>query len=825
MDRDYQLNYGNRTRDCFNGVFTRDLDVYSRFRDGFCSLGYARKDFGESYRDSWQFKSESDRDFRSLGTGTSFGYGYGRYGSTLHRDTITNSTGNGATVSQRWVKGRENGRYRRPAHFSEKRFNSFRGKYHSDYGSVKKQTVDQKETICTAGKVILSKVTSEGGVSFAGKSMSTLQSQPCEDEITKKDMDDPSSRNLIIEEVNDNSFIVETNTTTRVDSLDRNVVSQAETENVSQNQACECGVNSSVETVSRNESMETMLLNGSAEVYHTLDSDAVKYTCLISISSSPKNVAGKGSSNVQPMERTSVLLRSIGKGKEGCSNGSVFDRELSSAVYLEDMGLSSHDPAEIPSVDQSFKIDCGGLKACLLESDVSLSKDSNVGASEFHFSQGVREKAITCDGSPVLEIENRVTIGNISCSGTVTDSECALLGTQSLLAGCKVLANDHLGCGSSDVMGSFWISSVDKYLVNDPLRNSSCLVPESSVSTCHLSPSVSVNDQRQNSLSSVKANCSSHCDIIEEEWGRAENMDVDIQEEKVKITGEALQCRTLGTDFVTVIGDSMFLCGSLPVLPGLLTGKIRNETHAVAKVYKSNNSEDHNKEEILSDASQGQTVIFHETAQSGSSLGHYLCSGQTSPCTDAESCELPMDKYGDGFLVEKPDGEPVEKLTDVPYDIGSQEISLNFVNTDIYVSEAPSDMLLSKLHSYTDGKCEVSHVNDYVFALPPPDSQSETTLSSISEKTQKRAKKFMHAAQKSYPLHGIKEDASPPISFTNHHTWHRNSTTSDSPLVTVKPIVTVQSSSTYVRKGNSLLRKPSPGSLGEISLGLPPSAL
>ncbi|CAH8258442.1 unnamed protein product [Arabidopsis lyrata] len=788
MGRNYQLDYyGNRTRDCFN---TRDLDGYSRSRDGFCSLGYAINDFGENYRDSWRFKSDSDRYSTSLGSGTSFGYGYDRYKDTLHRGSITHGT-----VNQRWVKGREN----------EKRFNSFRGKDHSDYASVKKQRVGQKETSCTAGKVKFSKVTSEGGVPFSGKSVSSLQPQPCEDEIPKKEMDDPSSRDLQIEEVNDNSFTVETNITTGVDSFDRTVVSQAETKNFSQSQACEIGVDLSVETVSRKESMEITSLNSTV--------DAGKYTCIISSSSSPKNVAGKGSPNVQPVEGTSVLLRSICKNKEGWSDVSIFDRGLSSAVYLEDvcfapdhdLGLSSHDPAEIPSVDQSSKIDCGGLKACLFESDVSLSKDANVGGI-------LALKWLLIRNVPSLKLK-------------------------SFSAGCKVLANNHLG--SSDVMGSFWMSSVDKDLVIDPLRM--CLGPDSSGSTRHLSPSISVNEQIQNSASSVKANCSSHCEIIEEERVRAENMDVDIQEEKVKITGEALECRTLGTDFVTIIKDSMFRWSSSSSLPGLLTGKIQNETHAVAKVDKTNNSEERNKEEIFLDASQEQTITFHETVQSGSSLRHYLCSGQTSPASDAESCELPMDKYGDGGLVEKPDGEPVEKLTDIPYDIGPQEVSLNIVNTDVYVGEAlsfdgkvsgnespsNSDVLLSRLHSYTDEKCNVSHVNDYVVALPPPDSQSETTLSSISEKTQKRANKFIHVAQKSYPLHDIKEDASPPISVTNHHTWHRKSTTSASPLVAVKPKVTVQCSSTYVRKGNSLLRKPSPGSLGDtqplLSHSMPPS--
>ncbi|KAG7587358.1 Zinc finger CCCH-type [Arabidopsis thaliana x Arabidopsis arenosa] len=751
-------------------------------RDGFCSLGYAIDDFGENYRDSWRFKSDSDRYCTSLVSGTSFGYGYDRYGDTLHRGSITHGT-----VNQRCVNGRENDRSRRTTRFSEK------------------QSVNPKVISYTAGEVILP----QGGVPFSSKSMSSLQSQPCEDEIPKKDMDDLSSSNLM-KEVNDNCFTVETSTATRVDSLDRTVVAKAETKNFSQSKAFENGDNKSVETVSRKESMEITPLIRPSEVYHNLDSDAGKHTCIISSSLSPKNVAGKGSSNVQPMEGTSVLLRCISKNKEGWSDG--FNRELSSAVYLEDvclapdhdLGLSSHDPAEIPSVDQSCKIDCEGLKACLFQSDVSLSKDTNVGGSEFHL-----KSTTTRACSPVSEIENSVTIGYMGSSGTemVTDSECPLLETQSFSAGCKVLANNHLGCGSSDVMGSFWMSSVDKDLVIDPLRM--CLGPDSSVSTRHLSPSVSVNEQVQNSASSVKANCSSHCDNIEEERGRAENMDVDIQEEKVKITGEALQCRTLGTDFVTVIGDAMFLSGSSSSLPGLLTGKIQNETHAVAKVDKTNNSY---KEEIFLDASQEQTITFHETAQSGSSLGHYLCSGQTSPGTDTESCKLPMDKYGDGGLVEKPDGEPVENLTDVPYDIASQKVSLNIINTDVYVGEAlsfdgkvsgnecpsNSDVLLSRLHSYTDEKCEVSHVNDYVGAIPPPDSQSETT-----------------------------EDASPPISVTNHHTWHRKSTTSASPLVAVKPKVTVQSSSTYVRKGNSLLRKPSPGSLGDtlplLTHSMPPS--
>lgn len=866
VDPNYQLDYGNRTRDCSNGVFASDLDSNSRFRDGFSSLGYERKDFGdvridESNRDCGQFQPESDGYCRSLRVGTSFAYGNVPYGgATLHRDIVRNSASIGLTGNQRWVETQKDDYYRseiepyfdngktkggdemnrttnrsqHPAHFSEKRFNSFR--------------VKRKETSCTAGNVLLREVTkkkesfppptssdienlsrcSEVGVPFAGKSMSSFQSQPCEDEIPKKDMDDLSSRNLQTEEVNDNnSFIVETNTTTRVDSLDGTVVSQAESKNFSQSQACENGVNSSVETVSRKESMETTPLNSTAEVDHNLGSDAGKYTCIISISSSPKNVAEKGSSNVQLVERTSVLLSSICKNKEGWSNGLVFDRELSSAVHLEDssyapnqdLGLSSHDPVEIPSVDQSCNLVCRGLKACSSESDVSLSKDTNVGASEFHFNQEVKEKAPTCNNSPVLEIENNAAIGNMGSSGskTVTDSECALLETQPCLAGCKVFPNDHLGCGASDVVCSFWVSSVEKDRVDVPLRISSCLVPDSSVS---------VNEQTQNSASSLEANCSSLCGIIERD--RAENMDVDIQEEKVKPTGETSQCGTSGTDFVTVSGDSMFLCRSSSTIPGLIIGQIQNETHAAANIDKTKNSKKCNKEEILVDASQGQIITFHETVQ-----GHYPCSGQTSLGTDAESCELPMDKCGDGILVKKTDGKPTEKLTDVPSDLGSEEISLNIVNTDVYVGEARteslgnSDVLLSKLHSHADDKCAVAQVKDYVVALTPPDSQSMTTLSSKGEKTQKRANKFLHAAQESYPrsLYDTKKDANPPINVTKHHTWHRKSDASASPLVAVKPKVTVQSSSTYVRKGNSLFRKPSPGSLGGMSLCLSPFAL
>lgn len=778
----------------------------------FRSLGYAREDFGESYN---------------------------RYGARLNCEhTIANYTSNGGTVNHRWVKSRENDRSRRrPPHHREKRFNSYRGKGHSDCGSVKKQTLDRKETSSTAGKVILSKVTSEGGI-------------PKKDDIPKKDMDDLSSKNLQMEEVNDNSFNVEKNTITRVDSPDPTVVFQAESKHFSQSQDCENGVNSLVETVTRKESMETTPLNSTAEVDHSMDSDAGKYICMISMPSSPKNVAGKGSSNVQPLERTSVLLCSIGKNKEGGSNGSVLDRELSSAVFLEylsfvpnqDLGLSSHGPAEIPSVDQSCNLDCRVLKACSSDSSVSLSKDTNVSASEFHINQEVRETAPTCDSLPALEIDNSIAIGNMGSSGskTVTDSEYAPHETQILTAGCKLLPNDHLGCGASNAVGSFWIPSVDKDMVDDPLRVSSCLVPDSSVSLCHLSPSVSVNEQLRNSASMVEANCSSQCDIIEEERRSAEYMDVDIQEEKVKLTGETLQCKTSGTDFVTVIGDSTFLCGSSSSLPGLLTGKINNETQAVAKVAKTNNSEEQNKEEILIDASQGKIITFYETVQSGSFLGHFLGSGQTSPGTDANSCELHMDKCGDGVLVENPDGEPTEKLTDVPYDLGSQEISLNFANTDVDVGEAPSfvgkvsgtespsnsDVLLSKLHLHANDKCVVTPVKDYVVVLPPQDSKSKSTLSSISEKTEKRENKYMLIAQKRYPrsLYEIQMDANPPITVKKRHTWHRKSNTPASPIVSVKPEVTAQSDSSYVRKGNSLLRKPSSGSLGEISLGLPPSA-
>ncbi|KFK42125.1 hypothetical protein AALP_AA2G214200 [Arabis alpina] len=475
VNPNYQLDYRNRIRDCSNGGLTSCLNSSSRVRDGFSSLGNARKDLGDVRVE------ESKRNCgQSLRVGTSFGYG----------NVPSHVVGNGGIGKQRWVEMHKDDYYRseiepyvdngkikgsdemKPAQFSEKRFNAFK--------------VKRKASRCIAGNVLLGEVTK------------------------KKDNFPPPTT-------------VEPNFTTRVDSLDRTFDSQA------QSQACENGVKSSAETVSRKETMDTTPLTSTAEVDHNLGSDAGKYTCVISSSSSSKNVVGKGSSKVQPVERTSVLLRSICKNKEGLSNGLVVDRELS-------------------SVDQSCNLVCRGLKACSSESDVSLSKDTNVGASESHFNQEVKEKAPTCNSLPVLEVENSIAIETQPCQ-----------------AGSKVLPNV--------------VHSMDKDLVD---------------------------------------------------------------------------------------------------------------------------------------------------------------------------------------------------------------------------------------------KCEVARVENFVVALTPQESQSKT-LSSTSEKTQKRANKYTHAAQESCTRSqsDTKKDANLPINVAKHHTWHQKSDTAASRLVAVKPKVTVQSSSTYVRIGNSLLRKPSPGYLGE----------
>ncbi|CAA7016644.1 unnamed protein product [Microthlaspi erraticum] len=250
----------------------------------------------------------------------------------------------------------------------------------------------------------------------------------------------------------------------------------------------------------------------------------------------------------------------------------------------------------------------------------------------------------------------------------------------------------------------------------------------------------------------------------------------------------------------------MFPCNSLSNSPSLSFRPLRSEIHVTAMVDETSKVKESQNEGILLDTLQEQIMTSHEVTQPGSSVAHSPCLGQTSPGSYVDSYNHTMSKYPGGDIVEKPNGDPIEKLTDV----GSQEKYSGSAKIDMFDAETLS----------SDGK----------------DSQSKTSLSSRSD-IERRKKKSDYSAQKSYPrslpfVPTTVKNANPPTHITKRHTWHRKSDTSASPFVAAKPLstqqkfplMTAESGRSYVRKGNSLLRKPSYDSSG-VSLGLPPSAI
>lgn len=300
--------------------------------------------------------------------------------------------------------------------------------------------------------------------------------------------------------------------------------------------------------------------------------------------------------------------------------------------------------------------------------------------------------------------------------------------------------------------------------------------------------------------------------------------------EKTEPSGGTSNQRTPGTDIIAGSGDSVFPSNSLSSSPGLSFRQLRSEIHVAVMVDETNKDKESQTGDSLLDTLQEQIMTSHEVTQPGSSLAHF-------------------------DLVMKPNGDPIEKLTDIASNVGSQENdSLNSGKTDIFDGEAlssdgkvsgteiPGDsgVRVSGSYSHADVKFALTHVKDRVVSVPHRDSQSKTSMSSRYE-IEKRKQKSNYSTQKSYPsslpfVSDTKKDANPPIHITKHHTWHRKSNTSPSSFVAAKPLsstlstqqifpkVTAQSSSSYVRKGNSLLRKPSQGSPG-VALGMPPSAI
>lgn len=742
---------------------------------------------------------------------------------------------------------------------------------------------------------------------------------------------------------NANSFTVGTYINTMATSPGKSVVFQMESKNLPH---CKNTVNAAVENVSGKEYMETTPLNVAAETADNMDSDEGKQTFVNDTSSSLTKVGVKGSSNVLSVERTDGCSHSDESDLAMAVPSEVCMENVSTERLVPDEVLKSYHPAEIPSVDQFSGSDRRGLKAYLLEPNVSLSKDLTDCARESLVERDVSQRSATfCDKLPnlsALVTETNLAIGINGMSGneTVTDTVSGLHEIQPCTTVCKLSPEDRFGYGSSGVIGSVRSLFIDKNLEKDPSKVSSCLVSDSSVGPCHISPLVAVNEEIQNKIC-IQANCSNSQDGIKhKENNCTESVEVDTQEEKAKLPGGTSKSRTRGTNIIAGSGDSVLLCDSLSSSGRRNFRQLQSEVHVAAMVDETSKGEEKSKPSGGIVAVRKDSVFPCDSLSSSPRLYRPLrseihvasmvdetskskekteSSGGTSkhrtpetdivagsgdsvfPCNSLSSSprlsfrqlrseihvaamvdetnRVKVSQNGDSLLdtlqeqimssheltqpdsslahcdlVMKPIGDPIVKLTDITSDVGSQEKDLrNSAKTDIFDGEAlssdgkvsgteiPGDsgVLVSRSYSHADVKFASTHVKEQVVSVPHRDLQSKTSMNSKYE-IEKRKKKPNYSTQKNYPsslpfVSDTKKDANPPIHITKRHTWHRKSDTSPSSFVAAKPLsstlstqqkfpkVTAQSSNSYVRKGNSLLRKPSqsPGT----ALGMPPSAI
>ncbi|RID58247.1 hypothetical protein BRARA_F01554 [Brassica rapa] len=339
-----------------------------------------------------------------------------------------------------------------------------------------------------------------------------------------------ANNNISGDLANAHSFTIGTYPSTIVDSPDMN-----ESKNFTH---CEDTANPSVENGSIKESMETKPLRSVAEMADNLESESDEgiQTCVKGTSSSHSKVDVKGSLVVLPVERTDGYSRSYESDLDIAVPSEEGMESLSAErlAPVEDLGLTSNQPSEIPSVDKLSGSNNRNLKTCLPEPNVSLNKD------------------ITYVGINGMFANETVTKAD---SGPHERQPCSPVG--------KFLPEDQGGCRSSGAFGSVWNFAVKKNLEVDLSRVSACLVSDNSVSPCHFSFLMAMNEQMQNKTYHEKNNC-------------AENVAIDIQEEKTNPSGGTLKCKTLGTDIVAVTGDSSF-------------GQILSETHVAAKVDETYN--------------------------------------------------------------------------------------------------------------------------------------------------------------------------------------------------------------------------------------------
>ncbi|KAG2268988.1 hypothetical protein Bca52824_063543 [Brassica carinata] len=347
----------------------------------------------------------------------------------------------------------------------------------------------------------------------------------------------------------------------------------------------------------------------------------------------------------------------------------------------------------------------------------------------------------------------------------------------------------------------------------DPSRVSACLVSD-------ISPLMAMNEQIQNK-ESIQTNYSeSQGGIMHEENNFAENIAIDTQEEKkTNPSGGNSKCRTLETDIVVVTGNSVFF------------GQIPSETHVAATVDET--YKDKQKPKHSGGTSEYRTQGTDIVAFSGDSVPSDSLSNSPKLYRQIQS-ETHVVSMADDSNNYKEKAKP---SADVTSDVGGQEkYSLNSIKTDIFNGEALSaDRKVSgteilgdsgvHLSSRADVKFALTHVNDHAKSVPDRDPQNKTSLK-IQLLYSEKLSPFLPFVS------DTKKNANPP---NKHHTWHRKLSPAASSFVAAKPlsstfstqqkvpIVTAQSSNSYVRKGNSLLRKPSdsPG----VTLGLPLSAI
>ncbi|TYI28636.1 hypothetical protein ES332_A05G258300v1 [Gossypium tomentosum] len=103
--------------------------------------------------------------------------------------------------------------------------------------------------------------------------------------------------------------------------------------------------------------------------------------------------------------------------------------------------------------------------------------------------------------------------------------------------------------------------------------------------------------------------------------------------------------------------------------------------------------------------------------------------------------------------------------------------------------------------------------------LPSYDSESTISLNFLSGETQGRKPQLSHVVPKSYPTHSsfvssASKNATSSTKITKPRTWHRTDNSSAYPLSGNKPSLSAnpmrRQMPTYIRKGNSLVRKPTP---------------